>query len=165
MISYDILRYCLIYCDTGNDRLKTYVVSFDLAPAALYTAPTASQSTDGLKFEVLLASDHRVIQSFTADAGEFSDTAYPLAAITYSFEYSALPDASPDDRGQVQLRISCKSPLETTRFQGTIDNLLVQLVTSMEPSSQPSSVPSSQPTVMPSMPSAQPTSQPTQPTR
>lgn len=106
----------------SNDPGTGYIIDFLAAPA-VYEAPSqATGAGDGIRIEVLRASDNTVLHNFVHQPGAFVGNAGDLGLSLGSFSYTG------DGSGDIKFRIG-PSAFNSGRFGGAIDDLQLSVAT------------------------------------
>ena len=106
----------------SNQAGTTYAVDFIAAPA-VYEAPSqATAASDGIKIEVLRATDNAVIHAFTHQPGAFAGVAGDLRLAPGSFTYTG------NGSGDIKFRLGPSAP-GSGRFGGAMDDLTLTVQT------------------------------------
>ncbi len=105
----------------SNDNGTQYVIDFLAAAADWGGTQWNDTTTDGIKIEVLRASDNAVLHTFTQVTGAPVGVG-DLGLTAYSFNYTG------DGTGDIKFRITGINA-QTSRFNGTIDDLTLSVVT------------------------------------
>lgn len=100
----------------ANEAGKSYDVSFQASPAVYAQTPQATQSGDALLIEVL-RKDGTVLKKFEHTPGAWTGR---LTFTSASFEYKG------DGSGALRLRIGPATIMNSGRFHGAIDNIIVR---------------------------------------
>ncbi len=106
----------------SNDSGTGYIIDFLAAPA-VYEAPSQKTGAgDGIRIEVLRATDNTVLHNFVHQPGAFVGTPGNLGLSLGSFTYAG------DGSGDIKFRIG-PSAFNAGRFGGAIDDLQLSLAT------------------------------------
>ena len=106
----------------SNDSGTGYLVDFLAAPT-VYEAPSQKTGAgDGIRIEVLRASDNTVLHNFVHQPGAFVGTPGNLGLSLGSFSYTG------DGSGDIKFRIG-PSAFNSGRFGGAIDDLQLSVAT------------------------------------
>jgi len=104
----------------SNESGTSYLIDFLAAPA-VYEAPSQqTSSTDGIRIEVLRASDNTVLHNFVHQPGAFVGNPGDLGLTLGSYTYTG------DGSGDIKFRIG-PSAFNSGRFGGAIDNLQLSI--------------------------------------
>ncbi len=106
----------------SNDSGTGYIIDFLAAPA-VYEAPSQQTgASDGIRIEVLRASDNTVLHNFVHQPGAFVSNPGDLGLSLGSFTYTG------DGSGDIKFRIG-PSAFNVGRFGGAIDDLQLSVAT------------------------------------
>jgi hypothetical protein len=106
----------------GSNQAGTgYRVELLAAPAVYKDAPQVTTASDGIKIEILRASDNVVLHSFVHRPGEFMGAAGDLGLAAASFTYAG------DGSGDIKLRLG-PSVFNNGRFGGVVDELVLSVL-------------------------------------